>query len=133
MLGRLAQFFAIAALIASAVNAQCARSCSLQEMSRSVAHRTQDVVSRTGHSCCPIKRSPEPKDRKRQRPCSDPSPAFSDIGITTGLQNFEGPHSFAFAPDRSFDLVLPVRQTPSSPPIDSSAIRDSLTFSVLRV
>jgi hypothetical protein len=57
----LAQALALLAMAASAVNAQCAVSCSL--------HPAGARVSRAEHSCCPRQSGSKPSQRKEETPC----------------------------------------------------------------
>jgi hypothetical protein len=129
------QFFAIVAALASAINAQCALSCSLQTVTRSAAHETSNVHSpRTGHPCCPEQKAPVPSDQNRQQqPCPDPLPTISDIRAATALQHLDAPQSFDLASGYSFDLVPPVHRSPLPVVVDSSGFHDAPAFSVLRI
>ncbi len=73
---RLAQFFALFAMMVSVVNAQCAVSCEITAPSPS-KNSAGITVNQEQHACCPHEGAPEPKQGKEKVPCPQPLPAAS--------------------------------------------------------
>lgn len=131
------QFLAIVAVMASAINAQCALSCSMQGMPGNGPHQTHSVRSQGGaHACCPNRNIPTPHGEERpqqQQPCPIPVVTTSDIVAANPIQYsavaqlFEGPTPV------SLDQYLPVRRYAPSVFPDSSGIPDIPVFAILRI
>lgn len=135
MLKYFGQFLAIVAVLASAINAQCAISCSMQTMTRSAAGRTTSVhAPRTGHACCPEQNAPVPSDQNQhQQPCPDPSPNLSALAVPLSLQHLDVPQSFDSESAYSFVVAIRVQRSPLAVVVDSSGLPDIPPFSVLRL
>jgi hypothetical protein len=86
---------ALIAVMASAINAQCALTCSLQALS-SVAPTEAQMVqpNLAGHACCPRSKQTEPTKEKSPKPCSDPLVViggvnFADTNAAAVSQHFD--------------------------------------------
>jgi len=129
------QFLAMIALMASAVNAQCAMSCLLQNGAR--ARQTSPVTvqpSHTGHACCPDQKAPRPGDQQRRQPCPDPTASVSNnIAVPVVQHQDAGPLLAMLSRVSFFDLLLPIQHLPVPNPANRIAVQDPPAFSVLRV
>ncbi|MDQ6678990.1 MAG: hypothetical protein M3Z09_17035 [Acidobacteriota bacterium] len=131
------QLLAILAVVASALNAQCALSCSLQAMAKSSGQGARTVSSRGNkHACCPEQKIPAPDDPDRprqQQPCPDPVLTINDVTFATPIQHSETPRYFAGSSGHSVDAALPVRLYALPVVVDSSGIPEIPAFFILRV
>src|ERR1700733_874735 len=101
---RLGKAFALVAVMASVVNANCTLSCSFQQLLSGALHPMEITQSaHTGHTCCPGTEKPEPAKEIPHQPCSDPL-------LTGGALSFaDAPHVTAsvqgldFAPAQRLD------------------------------
>ena len=77
----LGQLLALVAIMASALNAQCAVSCSLITPALSSEPRSinagQSDADQSQHACCPHQSAPNPKQPRHNVPCPPPLPAAS--------------------------------------------------------
>jgi hypothetical protein len=122
--------------MASAINAQCALSCSLQTVPRSSAYETQNIHShRGGHACCQPQKTPARNDqnRQQQQPCPDPVLTISEVGFATPIQHLDPPRDFAGHLIYSPDVALPVRQIALPAVVDSSGTPNTPAFFILRI
>ncbi len=131
------QFLAIVAVMASAVNAQCALSCSMQGMTGNASHRAHLVPSRSGaHACCPAQNTPAPNGKElpqQQQPCPIPVVTTSDIVAANPIQHLDFSQLFDGPTPVSLDPYLPVRRYAPSVLVDSSGIPDIPAFAILRI
>lgn len=72
----LERILALVAIMASAINAQCAMSCSLQP----IAHFSSNLLSRAAlvsnsHACCPHQGTQTQKPQSDSGPCAHPVPS----------------------------------------------------------
>lgn len=131
------QFLAIVAVMASAVNAQCALSCSMQGMTGNVPHQAHIVPSRSGaHACCPAQNTPAPDGKElpqQQQPCPIPVVTAGDIVAANPIQHSDVAQLFEGPKPVSLDQYLPVRRYAPSVFVDSSGIPDIPAFAILRI
>lgn len=129
------QFLAMIALMASAVNAQCAVSCLFNNASRAEHTRPVSVQPfHTGHACCPNQKAPGPGDQQRRQPCPNPAATVSNnVAVPVVQHQDAGPLSAALSCVYSFDLLLPNQHLPVPNPANRIAVQDPSAFSVLRV
>ena len=134
MLRVFGQFVAIIAVMATAINAQCALSCSLQLAKRITPHQASSVESsRPSHPCCPVKKSPVPEKQNGNTLCPDAVPALSAAGVSGSSQFVTAPLSLEIASTLPAVPTLP-RQLSTLPAlVDSSGLRGGSAFSVLRI
>jgi hypothetical protein len=131
------QFLAIMAVMASAINAQCALSCSMQGMKGDAPQQAQIVRQHGGaHACCPDQHAPEPNGKeqpRQQQPCPTPVwttnniAAANQIQYSDAAQLFDGPIPVSLGQD------LRVRRYAPSVFVDSFGIPDIPAFAVLRL
>ncbi len=137
MFRSLGQILAVVAIVATAVNAQCALSCSLKASTQSSAYDDSTSgthLTRIGHACCPGQKSPEPSNRSQQKqPCPDPSLPVMETKIASFVQFVDASHFVSVASCLSFDEVLYVNRVALLTANDSLSSHDSPAFSVLRV
>src|SRR5450755_421293 len=128
------QLVALAALIASVINAQCAVSCSLQVIpGRRSSQVTALDSGRAGHSCCAHKGVPNQRQQKDETPCPYPAPSADQARIESIA---------SFSPALAWIAVLPTHQDPPLPaeiyldPLptpDSSGLSPLSSISILRI
>jgi hypothetical protein len=135
MFKRLGQILAVVAVMASAVNAQCDLSCSLQAMTRPAAPEAGSIkATHAGHPCCPAQQVPQPSDQHRhQQPCPDPLPVVSDLTVATNLHVDSPPQWADLTAGHSFNLVLPIQQSSLPLVVESPPAPDISAFSILRI
>jgi hypothetical protein len=78
MLKRLGQYLALIAMMAAAVNAQCALSCSLLSPGSESFPATAGVQS-GGHRCCRHQNAPKPKHEPNEAPCPQPAAPVAEV------------------------------------------------------
>lgn len=134
MLRIFGQFLAMFAVIASAVNAQCAISCSLQRASG--AERTSAVLqsSHPGHACCSKRSSTVPDQQPRRQPCPNPVSGISDSAVVPAVQHQDAGPLFTVLPVVALsNVLLPVRRQPAIVAAGSAGIQSPPAYSILRV
>jgi hypothetical protein len=132
------QFLAIIAVMASAINAQCAVSCLLQPVTmRSAGHEAKSVQApRNLHPCCPGQNTAAPHGKERhqqQQPCPIPIVTTSDLAVSNLIEHSDTPRLFYGPALPSLDRDLPVRQYAPPVFVDSSGIPDIPAFAILRI
>ncbi len=132
------QFLAIVAVMASAINAQCALSCSMQGMTGNARRQAQSVRSHGGaHACCPTQHAPAPHGKERsqqqQQPCPIPVATTSDVAVANAIQYSDVAQLFDGPAIGSLSQDLPVRQYAPPVFVDSSGIPIIPAFAVLRI
>ena len=134
MLKYIGQILAMFAMVASAINAQCALYCSLRMAPNSAAYRASGAPSSgTGHSCCPERKAPlTDTQNRRQHPCADPLATVVG-GIAPASQSLDAPQCFDSAFRPSSNRSLQVKRFPPPLVVDSSGIFAFPAFSVLRI
>jgi hypothetical protein len=138
MLRRFGQFLALIAVMASALNAQCALSCSMQALPQTTPNHANIVQSagtgHAGHECCPSETIPKPTRDDKGRSCSDPLLTTNSADVTN-VTNVVAPlHCFGLALiPRSEPVVSSLRSTLLQSLVDSPASRDIRAFFILRI
>jgi hypothetical protein len=131
------QFLAIVAVMASAVNAQCALSCSMQGMTGNAPHQAHIAPSRSGaHACCPAQNAPAPNGKElpqQQQPCPIPVVTAGEIVAANSIQYSAVAQVIDGPTLASLDQYLPVRRYAPSVFVDSSGIPDVPAFAILRI
>src|SRR5579883_1908795 len=128
------QFLAMIAMVASAVNAQCALSCFAQASPSPATIHAAAHHSNPAHSCCSHGKSSDRKERKNEQPCPTSLPGVSaNVVITaaqqTGTLHFE---NAAFGAHATM-VVLPLRWQLATVFNDSPGLHHPPAFSVLRI
>ena len=134
MLRYIGQILAMFAMVASAINAQCALYCSLRMAPSSAAYSASGAPSSdSGHSCCPEREAPlTDTQNRRQHPCADPLPTV--VGdIAPASQPLDAPQCLDSEFRPSSDPSLRVQRFPPLLVVDSSGIFAFPAFSVLRI
>ncbi len=135
---RFGQFLALIAVMASALNAQCALSCSMQALPQTAPTQANILESaaagHVGHGCCPGETTPRPTKDDRSRQCSDPLLTINSVEVGTTTTVIGGLHYFDLALAPSPDLFAPLHDSiPRHASTDSIASRDVQAFFVLRI
>ena len=138
MFMRVGQFLALIAVMASALNSQCALSCSMQALPQTAPSQANILESaatgHVGHGCCPGETTPKPTKNDKSRPCSDPLLTINSVEVATTTTAIEGLHYFNLALAPSPDLFAPLDHSiPRHSSTDSIASRDVQAFFVLRI
>jgi hypothetical protein len=127
--------------MASALNAQCVLSCSLQSLSPAAPHSAHmdmdmnmDMPMPAGHDCCHGSEQSKQSNDQTHQPCSDP------LLVVGGLNSVSAPQLVVVVQpfDPSFAIrigeVAPVRRSVSWPAVvDPVGTFDPPAFSVLRI
>ena len=130
------QFLALFAVLASAINAQCALSCSLQNIPLPVPHHLSGTHAFAAeHACCPNQKSSGPNHQNHQPPaCPDPLPAVSNVTFTVTSEDATvKPPSLGLATGYSFLVALPAQQLPSPAALNFSGFHHTPVFSILLI
>ncbi len=132
LLGQVLAFFAVAA---SAFNAQCAVSCSLQTAKVTAAYEVAAYsASHAGHACCPSQRSSSSNQQERHKqPCPNSSPVIGSAVEVTPLQYWDTPHLADFDCGNVMRVSVPMRRAALPEAFDFSGLPGIPAFSVLRV
>ena len=136
----LGKTLALFAVMASALNAQCVLSCSLQSLSPAAPHSAHmnmnmDMPMPSGHGCCHASEQSKPSHDQTHQPCTDPLLFVGDLNslnvpqLVAVVQPFDP--SFAILGDEA----APVRRSVSWPALadDPVGTFDPPAFSVLRI
>lgn len=138
MFRRFGQFLALIAVMASVLNAQCALSCSMQEVSKTGQNQASFVESadmgHAGHECCPGETTPKPTKDDKSRSCSDPLLTTNSVDVSNVVKIVDSPHCFDFVLiSRSEPVPSALRPTLAHSPADSPAFPDVRAFFILRI
>jgi hypothetical protein len=127
------QFLAMIAMVASAVNAQCALSCLAQMPAQhSAIHASAHETN--SHACCSHGKMPDRKQQPSEQPCPTPLPSVSATVVIPAAQQTDLDHlvGVGLCP-HAVVPVLPVQWQPTAVSYDSSGLHHPPSFSVLRV
>jgi len=118
VLRRFGKTLALVAVLASALNAQCAVSCSLGAFAAVTPTAARGFEqNRSAHACCPGSAKSKPQQHKgsAHQPCSDPLVVIGSAGLDDATHAVSVSHDFdpAFTQAR-FELAL-IRRSPSWP------------------
>lgn len=121
------------AMVASAINAQCALSCLTQA---SIHHSGMHAGAHEtdSHACCSHGKAPDRKQPKNEQPCPTPLPTVTATVVIPAAQQIYLDHSVNLALGaHAITHVLPVQWQPTSISSDSSGLHHPPAFSVLRI
>ena len=128
------QFFAIVAVLASAINAQCALSCAFQAMVHSSVIHGDYVESASAESSChPEDQAPGPDGNDTGIPCSHTVLSVSSFDAGNAPRSLSTLPHFDAAPFNRLNALMVVTRTPPRIMPASPACRDVSVFSILRV
>ncbi len=131
------QFLAIIAVMASAINAQCALSCSMQGTPGKAPHQAHIVRSQgDAHACCHNRHTPAPQGEEQpqqQQPCPIPVVTAGEIVAAYPIQYSAVAQVIDGPTLASLDQYLPVRRYAPSVFVDSSGVPDIPAFAILRI
>ena len=135
MFMRFGKILALLAVMASAVNAQCALSCSLHATGLPDDSRSALVDSpQTGHSCGHGQNTPEPnKPVECRQPCPDSFPAISASAAPAPLHADVRPQWLEVPRLWSFDVSIRNQPERTVFAADSASPPDISAFFILRV
>ena len=130
----LGRALAIVAVMASAVNAQCALSCSLQ-----ASHHVRPSVSlaqaaHAGHACCPDLKSPARNEAPRQKqPCPTPVVVVTEGNFIDAFQFAGNLHLIDLTVQCPLVAVPEVRRRALTAAVELSDSYNIPASSILRV
>jgi len=119
--------------MASAVNAQCALSCSLQASQLARPGAAVASFAHAGHACCPDSKSPARNEVPRKKPCPTPAPALFEVKPVDAFQFADNLHFIDLTVSCSLvrGLQVQCRALPIS--VELSDSYGIPAFSILRV
>jgi hypothetical protein len=138
---RLGKTLALVAVMASALNAHCVLSCSLQSLAPGAPHSAHmdmnmdmDMPMPSGHDCCHGPEQSKPSNDQTHQPCSDPLLLVASLNAVNAPQLVVVVQPF----DPSFVIrsgeISPVRRSVSWPAVvDPVGTFDPPAFSILRI
>lgn len=130
----LGRVLAIVAVMASAVNAQCALSCSLQASQLARPGAAVASFAHAGHACCPDSKSPARNEVPRQnRPCPTPAPALFEVKPVDAFQFADNLHFIDLTVSCSLVRGLQVQRGALPISVELSDSYGIPAFSILRV
>lgn len=130
----LGQLLALFAILASAINAQCALSCSLLLEIRSVPKQGVTQASPAGHACCSKGRGAANKQQEQPiAPCPHPLPSISNAVELSPIQGVAAPDWVAEVVGRASAPLAFLEYASHRRQIESSGLPPDSAFRVLRV
>ena len=133
MFRRVGRFLALIAVVASALNAECALSCSMRVLTGKTLPpgQTTEAASSAPHPCCPARKTLPSERNGAEKPCSDPM-TIGEAAASALLQNQDAVQFLGLALDYRSDILMSAQGTPSTLAVDSR-LRDLPSFSILRL